>query len=402
MKYTAVDEYIESHWEETIRENRQDSGTLIGMPYPYCVPAVGYFDEMYYWDTYFTNKGLAVSGRMAQVKNNTDNMLFLVNRYGYMPNGNRTFYLKNTQPPFLSMMVRDVYEYYGDLVWLKSAFDVLCMEYDFWMTKRSTSCGLNCYGGTLTPDGYEEMASGFQERCGYRPEGSVRDIATHYIVSCESGWDINPRWQTEGYHYVPVDLNSLLYGFEKNMEYFSQELHNGAESLWREQAEHRQSLMFRLMDDGSGVLYDYHFQKQKLSPVLSAAAFYPLFVKLAGQEHAKALVEQLPRLEEKYGIVTCEKNDTKGNYQWDYPNGWPCIQYIAVIGLDHYGYREEARRLALKYVDLVDRVFEETENLWEKYNVAEGNINVSNEYEMPAMMGWTAGAYLALKEYLKG
>ena len=103
-----IKKYIEDKWDECIKENREDNGTLIGMPYPYTVPAVGHFDEMYYWDTYFTNKGLECSGRFAQAKNNTDNMLYMVNRYGYMPNGNRTYYLKSSQPPFLSIMVRDV------------------------------------------------------------------------------------------------------------------------------------------------------------------------------------------------------------------------------------------------------------------------------------------------------
>ena len=115
------------------------------MPYPYIVPSVGHFDEMYYWDTYFTNKGLELCGRMQQVKNNTDDMLYLVKKYGFMPNGNRTYYLLQSQPPFLSGMVRDVYDYYKDTVWLSSAYDVLKIEYNFWMSKRITPIGLNCY-----------------------------------------------------------------------------------------------------------------------------------------------------------------------------------------------------------------------------------------------------------------
>ena len=117
-----VIQFISSHWDDCIKENMKDNGTLIGLPYPYTVPAVGHFDEMYYWDTYFTNKGLEIEGRFAQAKNNTDNMLYLVNRFGYMPNGNRTYYLKNSQPPFLSIMVGDVYRHYNDKAWLTGAF----------------------------------------------------------------------------------------------------------------------------------------------------------------------------------------------------------------------------------------------------------------------------------------
>ena len=93
-----IEKYISEHWDECIKENREDDGTLIGLPYPYTVPAVGHFNELYYWDTYFTNVGLLTSGKALLAKCNTDNMLYLVNKYGYMPNGNRTFFLKNSQP----------------------------------------------------------------------------------------------------------------------------------------------------------------------------------------------------------------------------------------------------------------------------------------------------------------
>lgn len=110
--------YIAARWADCVKRNTKDDGTLLGLPYPYTVPAVGHFDEMYYWDTYFTNVGLLISGLELQAKYNVDNMLYMVNRFGYMPNGNRTYYLGRSQPPFLSQMVREVYEKLGDKVWL--------------------------------------------------------------------------------------------------------------------------------------------------------------------------------------------------------------------------------------------------------------------------------------------
>ena len=61
-----------------------------------------------------------------------------------------------------------------------------------------------------------------------------------------------------------------------------------------------------------------------------------------------------------------------------------------------------ARRLARKYTELVEKCFDETENLWEKYNVVEGNVNICQEGtgKMPAMMGWSAGTYLAMKRFI--
>ena len=142
-----IEEYIAENWSDCIKENQNDEGTLIGLPYPYTVPAVGKFDEIYYWDTYFTNVGLLISGFSMQAKHNVDNMLHLVDKYGFMPNGNRTYYLNRSQPPFLSQMVRDVYEFYKDNCWLKLAYRVLEKEYDFWMNKRCQKNGLNVYAG---------------------------------------------------------------------------------------------------------------------------------------------------------------------------------------------------------------------------------------------------------------
>lgn len=395
-----VTNYIEYHWDDTIKYNPEDNGTLIGLPYPYSIPSVGHFDEMYYWDTYFTNKGLAVSGRMEQVKNNTGDMLYLVDRYGFMPNGNRTGYLTRSQPPFLSYMVRDVYDFYKDADWLSSAYKSLEKEYSFWQNERNTECGLNRYLGGTDPNDYEGLAKCFNDRCSYMPDAPDKDIATHVIMTCESGWDVTPRWEFEGFDYAPVDLNSLLYGFEKNMEYFSLQLNNKQEKLWQQRAEHRKSLMLKYMDNGSGILLDYNYKKESLSTVFSVASLFPLFVGLADEHHAKAIKLHLSELEAEHGILTCVKNDVPGTYQWDYPNGWACLQYIAIMGLDRYGYKTDALRIAKKFVNLIDKVFDETNNLWEKYNVVEGNINVSNEYEMPPMLGWTAGVYLALSKYI--
>lgn len=186
-----------------------------------------------------------------------------------------------------------------------------------------------------------------------------------------------------------------------NMSYFAGELKNGETESWQQKAVSRKEKMLKYMDDGSGILLDYNFVTDSLSDIFSAASIYPLFVKMADKKHAEALVDKLCLLETDYGILTCAQNRSGGDYQWYYPNGWACLQYIAMVGLDHYGYRKEAKRIAEKFVNLVDHVYEQTGNIWEKYNVVDGNICVKNEYDMPAMMGWTAGVYLCAGKYIE-
>ena len=90
MKSKTLFDYISTNMLKSVKINKEDQDTLIGLPYPYTVPAVGHFNELYYWDTYFTNKGLEELKNYTQVKHNVDNMLYLVGKYGLMPNGNRT------------------------------------------------------------------------------------------------------------------------------------------------------------------------------------------------------------------------------------------------------------------------------------------------------------------------
>ena len=401
-----VETYIASHWDECVREIRKDQGEIIGLPYPYAIPAVGHFEELFYWDTYFLNKGLELSDRRLLAKCNVDNMLYLVNKYGYMQNANKAHYLRNqvSQPPFLSEMVRDVYDYYQDTAWLFGAYHILEKEYQFWMTERLSANGLNFYGGKLAdPESTSQIAESCWERVGNVDGLSEEEAALHSICCWESGWDMTPRWNFNGSDYNTVDQNSLLYLMEKNMEYFASELANGEENVWCERAKTRKKLMERYLRVSDSTWMDYNYKTGKHSEIFSCASLYPLFTKLAESEYAQLMAENLNRLECRWGLAACEKNDTPGVYQWNYPNGWACQQYIAVVGFQNYGMTDIARRLARKYTELVEKCFDKTENLWEKYNVVEGNVNICQEGtgKMPAMMGWSAGVYLAVKKYLE-
>ena len=157
-----IEEFIKEHWSDCVLEGREDGETRIGLPYQYSIPATEMFDCMYYWDTYFANLGLLRSGRAMMAKYNVDNMLYLVNKYGFMPNGSNFVLLNRSQPPFLSEMVRDIYDYYKDSAWLRGAYEMLKKEYEFWMIERITPAGLNRYGGKLREE-YEKYRNEFAD-----------------------------------------------------------------------------------------------------------------------------------------------------------------------------------------------------------------------------------------------
>ena len=156
-----------------------------------------------------------------------------------------------------------------------------------------------------------------------------------------------------------------------------------------------------LWDENTGFFNDYNFVDKKLNNFASVAAFYPLFTGLATKEEAESTVKSLKKIEKEFGVVSTEDISDSYGLQWDYPNGWACQQYIVIKSLINYGYKADALRLAEKYVKNVDKTFEETNNLWEKYDVVCGGVSASKEYETPPMMGWSAGVYLYCTELLK-
>lgn len=406
---TKTEQYIRKNWDNTIKTCSMDEGTLIALPKPYTVPCIsGRFQEMYYWDTYFTNIGLILSGYLEQAKNNVDNMLYLVHRYGKMPNGNRTYYLNRSQPPFLSQMVREIYDLTSDKEWLRTAvYAELKTEYDFWQTQRGCENGLNRYGGKEIDEEtlYREVEN-YCRRKGEEPPDTRQEVykcgRAMYAIA-ESGWDCSSRYEKGADAYNPVDLNALLYMLESNMEYFAGELgENGEAESWKRRKEIRKNKMTSLMwNENRGCFCDYMYKESQVSDLFSAAAFYPLYAKCCDAKEAADTVAKLPLIEMKYGIAGCEKKEGLSELQWDYPNGWACLQYIVVKGLENYGYLKEAVRIAEKFIRLTDENFEKTGNLWEKYNVVTGKVSVTKEYATPPMMGWTAGIYMYFSDFLK-
>lgn len=395
-----IEEYIANKWSETERFNPKDDGSLIGLPYSYTVPsASGVFNELYYWDTYFANKGLIICGKIQLALNNCKNMLFLVEKYGYMPNGSRTWFIGRSQPPYLAMMVDDLYTEIQDKTFLAEAYSTLKKEYGFWAVKRTTPTGLNRYYNEHTEkdciNGYNNLTKRVKS-----PFSDPLEGGRNLLAEAESGWDFTPRFGGKCTRYNPIDLNSNLYGYEKLFAKFERELSYSDGKYWEDLALERKRKIDALCWNGRlGIYNDYDFASDKTSELFSAACVWPYFMQVADETKADGLKNILKVIEAPYGIFTAEPTSEK--FQWGYPNVWaPCV-YATVVGCVNYGFYEDAKRLADKYISLVEANYAKTGGLWEKYNALDGSINCTNEYEMPQMMGWTAGVYEFLKSFRK-
>ena len=397
-------DFIMHNWDATLRYHPQDEESLVGLPRPYTVPSIqGKFQELYYWDTYFTNVGLILSGKAEYAKDNAENIAFMIERYGYMPNAGRKSFLTRSQPPFFTQMVREVYQVIPDKGWLKKMYHAATREYEFWQRDRQTSCGLNRYYGLLEEEDIEPRVRSFERRFRMECPADAKtrwEIAEAGITLCESGWDCNSRFGLRPHEFAWIDLNCLLYGMEKNLAYFASELE--LDSDWEEKAGQRRRLLNELCwNEKLGMFADYDVVNGRTSDFVSDASFYAMFTEVCTEEQAAETVKLLEKLEQKYGVAACEKRVDLMDLQWDYPIGWAPLHYIIIEGLMKYGYRAEALRIATKYCDLVERNYEKTGNIWEKYNTVTGEVANTKENGLAAtMMGWSAGIYLYAKKLI--
>ena len=403
-------EHIRTHWSETVRFHPESEGTLLGLPHPYTVPcARDVFQELYYWDTYFASRGMALQKEAVQVRNNCDNFIFEIDRYGLVPNGNRTYFLNRSQPPFFGSLVELTLSLFpDDRAWLRHATAALEREMKFWREERRALCGLRHYGSN--PDA--EALAGFYhvavERVGYPVEPSSeaeRDAAAlETLAEAESGWDFTPRFERHCPECGAIDLNSLLFRNGRILGELYRDLGDLEHSEdWHHRAEILQELVNGYCwNEERGVFSDYNFVAKRRNSILSAASIVPLWCGLATQDQAESTLAAVEKyLEFDFGISACERNQGSSRpLQWDYPNGWPPLQFMAIEGFDRYGLTAAAKRIAEKYVECVTRNFRKTGDLWEKYNVFDGTIDVQGEYQMPAMLGWTAGTFVFAATYL--
>lgn len=420
----TIQRFIAGHWQDTVRACPWDAGSLLSLPHPYTVPCrKGAFQELYYWDTYFTLLGLLGTGEETLALGNVRNLLAQVARYGYVPNGNRTYYLCRSQPPYLAAMVGLLDHALADEALRQEAVPLLAKEYAFWTTRRLTPTGLSRYGHHATVEELIEFFPTVRHRLGLPdacPEDHL-DLAGRTMAECESGWDLTSRYDRRCPDFCPVDLNSNLWLYETLLARWT----DGEESeRWQIRAHRRLEWINTFCWDAErSVFCDYDMVNQRHSPTITAAAFQPLWAGLASEVQAAGVVAHvLPLLEHEAGVSAVAPCEPASPFQWDHPNGWACVQHLVYRGLERYGYLKEARRVADKYVNSVCRTYAQTGDLWEKYNVLDGShrttaeagylINPENftagtaqtgiETEPPAMMGWTAGVFIDAVAFLNG
>ncbi|MFV0623698.1 alpha,alpha-trehalase TreF [Sphingomonas sp. ac-8] len=415
---TDLRAHVRQLWPALTRPPKQPEPGSSALPLPerYVVPG-GRFREIYYWDSYFTMLGLRADGEQPLVEAMLADFTALVERYGHIPNGTRTYYLSRSQPPFFALML-DLSEN-KDPVLARRRLAALRTEHGYWMHGRGCLDARGaCERVVRMPDG-SLLNRYWDDRDTPRDESWAEDVATareaaprpavevqrHLRAGAESGWDFSSRWlrdpqQLATIHttdIVPVDLNSLLWTMERRIAERCAALADQpcARSFTRAAAARRKAIDRYLWQPRARRYADWDRSTGKPTPVLSAATLFPLFAGHASPAQARGFAATVcAQLLAPGGLRT---TTLRTGQQWDAPNGWAPLQWVAIGGLAATD-PALARDIARRWIGTVAAAYTETGKMLEKYDIEERKPGGGGEYPLQDGFGWTNGVTSALLE----
>lgn len=400
--------YVQANWAHCRVDPSVIEEDIYRLPKPFTPPMPGgLFHCLFYWDTFFINRGLIVDGHSDWAKDNVDDLCAELEEWGFVPNSNSepgVIYI--SQPPYLHFMVDDIAKALPDEKWLAQAYESLKKEYGFWMNKRMTPSGLNRYFGHESRT-REQLLSYYHYVAHDRlhlpldiPEEEQLRLGANYAASAEAGLDFSPRFGDFGGDILPVDLNANLYGLEKDLAHLAERFEKNRVPYFLQAAERRKALMDQFLLGVDGLYNDYNVKTSQRSELHSAGQFLPFIVELSrDQGAAKKLLAVLLGPGGVYESEPLPKGSLA--YQAAYPYSWPYDNYLAYWALGLLGLQREKERVGERYLRSLASNFKMTGRLWETYDGRDGSIACKNEYATQEMMGWTAGTFEAIASDLR-
>jgi len=402
-KFNKTHEVIKSKWDLALRK---DSNPDYPLPFPFVPPCInGEFKCMFYWDTFYTNRGMIKDGKLQYAIWNTNNLIHLLKTYGCVPNSNSYPGIKhNSQPPYLQYMIEDVYNETKDEEWLKDSYEALKLEYKFWMEKRMASIGLNQYlHHEKTDEEKIELYDYVTTRLNI-DKNAPREFKIYagsgFNADCEAGLDFSPRFGFEGKDMVEVDLNAHLYRMEIYLSSLARKFEPSKEYDFIVSAKKRKELMDKYLLCEDGLYYDYNFVKKDIQQkeFNFSGQFVPFIAGISKDK--QALKYLLSKIEFTYGVASTSQYKSEINYQAAYPYSWPYDNGLAFWAVTTLELKDDIERIGNKYLEMCNRSVEKDGHLWETYSAISDQKAEKHEYSNQEMMGWTAGIFSWIFDYL--
>jgi len=391
--------------------------SLIALPHAFIVPG-GRFRELYYWDSFWTIRGLLTSKMFATVRGMIENMAHLIDTYGFVPNGNRIYYLNRSQPPLLTWCVDAYFQATQDLAFVQKLMPTLEKELDYFMKNKL----INQVGWKSHLFQFRVIASG------PRPESYREDVesAEHIedllgkqrlwgdiAAAAESGRDFSARWfgstgaqagkmgSTRTSSIIPVELNAIICS---NLRIFSQfyallgQPEKASTTLVQYQLM-KEAIHQVFWSETHGCWFDFDVSTGKQIEVFFDTNLFPLF---AGCAHDNLDGSRIVNYLNVNGILNYQGVPTSlitSGQQWDFPSGWAPMNWMVITGLKAIGQIEVAKTLAAKWIARNYLIYKQSGRMYEKYNVVTECLRSkveAGEYELQEGFGWTNGVILDL------
>nr|QIJ96703.1 trehalase 2 [Glyphodes pyloalis] len=432
--------------KQHVKEN-PDLYSIIYVDNPIIVPG-GRFREFYYWDSYWIIKGLLLSEMRQTARGMVSNLMDVVERMGFIPNGGRIYYAMRSQPPLLIPMMKLLMDDGESEEFLKSRIDTLDKEFDFWVNNHTIDVE---HEGKIY-----KLARFIDQSRGPRPESYKEDvdIAKNFDTqdkkeelyaelksAAESGWDFSSRWfilngtnkdnpylqlalkdkllQMTGQEpiggnltnlktrsIVPVDLNAMMCGNAKLMSEFHAKLNNQlkADYYRKMHADYKEAVEKVLWHEDVGVWLDFNLESGRRRDYFYPSNINPLWTNCYDQSRKEYYVNKVINYLDKVKVDIFEggvpNTFEHTGEQWDYPNAWPPTMHIFIMSLADTGVPEAeryAKEIATKWVRSNFEVWKQKDAMLEKYDATRfGGFGGGGEYVVQTGFGWTNGVIMAL------
>lgn len=426
---------LHDRWKMLYKVNvkKGQHSTLIPLSHPFIVPG-GRFRELYYWDTWFVLEGLIASGLKETSVNMIKNFMELINTYGFIPNGTRTYYLNRSQPPFYCSMLESMLKFDDQKIKnliVTEGLEMAVKELKFFEEKKMKTF---VFKGKKVQMFYyfvetnyprlesfrEDVATSERALARFKPQDELKkqnEVFSSLKSGAESGIDFSSRWFSDGknietidtIHQIPVDLNALMY---KNLTVIAR--------LYRERGEEQNAKFYedkasQLAQTINDVLWnpetncwnDFNLTDNAyVSDRFYPSNFYPLFFGInppSGSPYEVINYYKKEIFENVGGIPASGDVGTQNtSQQWDLGNVWAPHNYLfqqyfsAVLKEDNMAFH-----VAKCFFNSVNGNYKASSLFYEKYTATtNGDFGGGGEYDTQDGFGWTNGAVLCfVKEY---
>ncbi|KAH0488907.1 MAG: hypothetical protein KVP17_003854 [Porospora cf. gigantea B] len=408
--------------------------THIPIPHPFVMPG-GRFTEIYYWDSYWIIMGLIHSEMYETAKGMIRNFCYMVERLGFIPNGSRSYYVSRSQPPYLTQMLRLIFQATADTSFIKECLPLADAEYQFWMSKRRRCLRLenrvhvvNIFNAENDQPREESFREDRELLSKYNVTGDdAKTLMRNIRAACETGWDFSSRWAgpkmadvagqgiinvlpyLKTVQVIPVDLNSLMAANERclrnlhhtcgeeqqamlYMRAYSRRCQSMDDLMWNERAG---CYFDSFVSDNGHITHNKQFFPSNVHPLVSQC--FPPGVDRSARNKAMLSYLRVSGVLDYVGGIPTSLNKTQ--QQWDFGNVWPPLVHNVVVGLAHVEDSDlikESRLQAEKWIRTCFLLWKETTLVYEKVSTEEVTAGFGGEYEVQTGFGWTNGVILDL------